>query len=223
MNSAFFGGSRPISTPAEAAACLGLETIRSLVLCINAFSQFEGAELKTFSLEDLSAHSLETAAAAKALARAESVDQRRLDESFTGGLLHDIGKLVLAVNFPDQFKDALEKAARDQVDLCVVEKEAFGATHADVGGYLLGLWGLPAPVVEAIALHHSPSQSKEPGFSPLAAVHIANVLVNRRAQRANKIPAPNFDQSYLNALRLSHRLPEWEAACAECFLKETSP
>ena len=223
VNSAFFGGSRPISTPAEATACLGLETIRSLVLCINAFSQFEGAELKTFSLEALSAHSLETAAAAKALARAENLEPRRLDESFTGGLLHDIGKLVLAVNFPDLFKDALEKAARERRDLCLLEKETFGATHADVGGYLLGLWGLPAPVVEAIALHHTPSQTKETGFTPLAAVHIANVLVNRRSHRAaNGIPVSVLDQSYLDALRLAHRLPAWEAACAECFLKGTA-
>lgn len=218
VNSAFFGGSRPIATPSEAAACLGLETIRSLVLCINAFSQFEGAELRNFSLEALSSHCLETAAAAKAVARAETTEPRRLDEAFTGGLLHDIGKLVLAVNFPELFRKAVEKSAREQLEFCRVEKEFFGATHADVGGYLLGLWGLPAAVVDAIALHHTPSQAKDTAFSALTAVHVANVIVNRRSHQ-NGLPMTGLDEQYLDSLRLKHRLPAWEAACAECFLK----
>ena len=64
---------------------------------------------------------------------------------------------------------------------CAAEKEIFGVNHASVGGYLLGLWGLPVSVVEAIALHHSPQRTTTPAFAALTAVHAANVFEHESA------------------------------------------
>jgi HD-like signal output (HDOD) protein len=212
VNSAFFGLRRQVSSPAEAATYLGLDTIRSLVLSINAFSQFQSLKLEGFSLELLGAHSLETAAAAKVIAREEGAEQKLVDEAFVAGMLHDTGKLVLAANFPEQFNRAVRGAVRQKLELTAAEKQIFGANHAEVGGYLLGLWGLPVPVVEAIGLHHCPGRALQKTFSPLAAVHVANVLVQEQHAAKEAIPCSPIDTNYLGDLGLSDRLDIWRGA-----------
>lgn len=179
VNSAFFGLAREISTPADAALYLGMDTIRSLVLSTNIFSQFEAMKVKNFSLDALVNHSLETAEAAKTIAHEAGAEQKLMDEAFLAGMLHDTGKLILAANFPEPFGAALTEAAETGEPLIQIERRVFGSDHADIGGYLFGLWALPAPVVEAVALHHQPARSPQREFSPLTAVHIANALVHR--------------------------------------------
>ena len=160
-----------------------------------------------------------------------------MDQAFVAGMLHDTGKLVLACNFPEAYDQVLQ-AAQDKLQPVTTAEEAnFGANHADVGGYLLGLWGLPAPVVEAIALHHQPSRSLHQDFSPLTAVHAADALVSeRRAERPTllgefparlknetgptELGAPTGvteagsepDLCYLERLGLAAHLERWRAA-----------
>jgi len=113
---------------------------------------------------------------AKRIARAEGAEQKSADYALVAGLLHDVGKLVLAANLPEEYASALAFAAREGIGLPGAEYEVFGATHAEVGAYLLGLWGLPDPIVAATAFHHSPTRSQAKQFSPLTAVHVANAL-----------------------------------------------
>lgn len=200
VNSAFFGLRRRVSSPAEAANYLGLDTLRSLVLSINTFSQYESVKIEGFSFFALWTHSLDTGAAAKTIAKMEDSDSKLADEAFVAGLLHDTGKIVLAANFPEKYAEVLGIMRRDGVDQSTAEQEVFSATHSDVGGYLLGLWGLPVPVVEAIAFHHRPSAAHGESFSPLTAVHAANMLV----QLSNGMDIP-----YLTTLGLASRAPAW--------------
>jgi len=212
VNSAFFGLGRQISSPAEAVSYLGVETIKSLVLSIHAFSQFASAKLGAFSIDSLWIHSQQTAGLAKEIARMEDADNKLLDDSFVAGLLHDTGKLILASNFPQQYDEVLRASQTGTAALLAAEQQSFGANHAEVGGYLLGLWGLPVPVVEAIALHHEPSKCPEPAFSPLSGVHVANALVNgQSAGEAAAVPE-GLDMSYLAALGLGERLQHWRRA-----------
>ena len=209
VNSAFFGLRRRVSSPAEAANYLGLDTLRSLVLSINTFSQYESVKIEGFSFFALWTHSLDTGAAAKAIAKMEDSDSKLADESFVAGLLHDTGKIVLAANFSDSYAEVLRLMRSEGLGQSESEQRIFGASHADVGGYLLGLWGLPVPVVEAIAFHHRPSIAMENRFSPLTAVHAANALV----QLTSAVDVP-----YLTALGLASRVPEWRAN-----LQKTTP
>jgi len=204
VNSAFFGLRREVSSPAEAVSYLGLDTIKSLVLSMHAFSQFETKSAAGFSLTAVWNHSMETAAAAKQLAQIVLNDRKMMDEAFVAGLLHDAGKIALAFNFPDQYGKILAQTQANGGDLIQVEKEIFGANHAEVAGYLLGLWGLPTPIVEAIALHHHPSLSCSDGFSPLTAVHIANALLHTGQDQPTAV-----DAKYLERLKLADRLSDW--------------
>jgi HD-like signal output (HDOD) protein len=97
----------------------------------------------------------------------------------------------------------------------LAELQVLGANHADVGGYLIGLWGLPVPVVEAVALHHCPSRSTQPVFSPLTGVHAANVMEWERSNSANGATGPVMDVNHLNTVGVSSRLAVWRQELAE--------
>jgi HD-like signal output (HDOD) protein len=213
-NSAFFGLRRRLASAEEAVAFLGLDIIKSLVLSIHAFSQFEKAETGALRIESLWNHSTQVASAAKRISKLEGQEARASDEAFTAGMLHDIGKLVLAVNLANEYAEAM-RLSQSGLELPVAEQQVFGANHADVGGYLIGLWGLPVPVVEAVALHHSPSRATQAGFSPLTSVHAANVLEWERNRGAQGLPAPQLDDNYLGLVGVSSRLEGWRQALAE--------
>jgi len=207
VNSAFFGLRREISNPADAVSFLGLETIKSLVLSLHAFSQYESIKIKDFSISALWSHSLEAASAAKRIAQHQKAELRLVDQAFVAGLLHDTGKIVLACNFPDEYGQVIRTAVEQGREPIIAEQEVFGANHADVGGYLLGLWGLPVPVVDAIAMHHQPRQSGDSTFTPLTAVHSANALVH-----AKDSPQPDWDRDYLCQLSLGDPAAGWTQA-----------
>jgi HD-like signal output (HDOD) protein len=210
-NSAFFGLRRQVSSAEEAVSYLGLDTIKSLVLSIHAFSQFEKAEIGTLKIESVWNHSMQVAGSAKRISKMEGQDAKAADEAFTAGMLHDIGKLVLAVNFPNEYAEAT-RLAHSGLEYHLAEQRIFGANHADVGGYLFGLWGLPVPVVEAVALHHCPSRATQPAFSPLTSVHAANVFESERPNCENGAPAPQLDDKYLGLLGVSCCLAAWRKA-----------
>jgi HD-like signal output (HDOD) protein len=213
-NSAFFGLPRVLASAEEAVTYLGLETIKALVLSINSFSQYEKAETGPLKIESLWNHSTEVASSAKHISKLEGEDARAIDQAFTAGMLHDIGKLVLAVNLPAEYAEAM-RLAQSGIELPLAEHSVLGATHADVGGYLIGLWGLPVPVVEAVALHHTPCRTTQPGFNPLTSVHAANVLEWERANPVLGAPAPRIDSTYLDRIGVSSHLSDWRQALAE--------
>jgi HD-like signal output (HDOD) protein len=96
--------------------------------------------------------------------------------------------------------------------LAAAEKQIFAADHADVGGYLLGLWGLPVPVVEAIALHHRPDTTLLKSFSPLTALHAGNILASAEHPSIADVPAGEPDLNYLSMLELKGNLNTWRQA-----------
>jgi HD-like signal output (HDOD) protein len=210
VNSAFFGLGHKISDPNEAVAYLGTDTIKSLALCANAFSEFENAQLPGFSVESLWEHCLIAARAAKMVALHENADRKLADEAYAAGLLHDLGKLVFAANLTEEYRQILNLAREKKIPLIAAEREVFGADHADIGGYLLGLWGLPVPVVEAIALHHRPRNVAQKTFSPLTALHIGNVIASMEKPSISDFPISQLDLGYLNELGIKSDLATWQ-------------
>jgi hypothetical protein len=100
-------------------------------------------------------------------------------------------------------------AKKRRIPLPEVEQEIFSATHADTGAYLLALWGLPSATVEAVALHHTPARSRHKKFSPLTAVHVANVFEHELNPDRQGPPANEIDEQYLASLDLRSSLDEW--------------
>jgi len=211
VNSAFFGLSRPITSPIEAVTYLGMETIKALVLSLSAFSQYETMAPAGVSLTELWEHSLRTAELARRIVQSQDLPALVADGAFVGGLLHDVGRLVLASNCSAEYAEARRLALLRGTTLDAAEQEVFDCTHADVGGYLLGLWGLPPSVVDAIACHHHPATASDDAFTPLTAVHVANALDWEGPRSHGAVRPPGMDRGYLAALGLERWLPTWRA------------
>jgi HD-like signal output (HDOD) protein/ActR/RegA family two-component response regulator len=172
VNSAYFGLGREISSIQEALVYLGIELLQGLVLTAHVFATTEAQRVDGFSLDGLQKRSLLAARLAKRLVS----DPRRGDEAFTAAIIHDIGKIVMAIGMPARFAELARVARESQRPFHDVERELLGVTHAEVGAYLLGMWGLPFAIVEAVAYHHRPSCVVAGARDVLGAVHVAAAL-----------------------------------------------
>ena len=217
VNSAFFGIARKVSNAMEAVQYLGVGRVRSLVLSLHVFSCFDTLKIPNFSIERVWAYSLATGILAQKIAKAERASRNDMDEAYVAGMLHDIGTVMLASSFADQYAKALEIASERKIAMIDAEREVFGVTHAEVGAYLLGLWGLPISIVEAVALHHAPRNTGIKAFSPLTAVHVAGVLENEISDTGPEALRTKIDAEYLDEIGLGDRLEEWRDIAREAL------
>ena len=217
VNSAFFGIARKVSNAMEAVQYLGVGRVRSLVLSLHVFSCFDKLKIPNFSIERVWGHSMATGMLAQKIARAERADRNDLDEAYVAGMLHDIGKVMLASSFADQYASAASLSAERKIPMIEAEKEIFGVSHAEVGAYLLGLWGLPISIVEAVALHHLPRASGIKTFTPLTAVHAASVFENEISENGIGAPRAQIDDEYMRNTGLADRVEDWRDIAREAL------
>jgi HD-like signal output (HDOD) protein len=213
-SSPVFGPPRAAATMQDAVAALGLDTLRNLVRQSHVIAPFRVTPaLAHFSPESLSVHAVATARLARELLDARS----DADDAFTTGLLHNVGQFVLASRVPHRFAEALDGTSRMRA-LLETERELMGFTHAAVGAYLLGLWGIRPAVVDAV-LHHGAPHRTDDDANVATAVHVAAVLAKnpeapvvedatetteatQTTEAMTALPA-----AYLERLRVRERLP----------------
>jgi HD-like signal output (HDOD) protein len=214
VNSAFFALGRQVNEPSDAVMFLGAERTRSLILLAGVFTQFEGVGCPGFSPEQIWNHSLQVGALARNVAMAETKNVKTAEAAFTAGLIHDMGKLILAANVPMMCNaiEQLHKSKRlTQRD---AEMQVLGTTHAELAACLLGTWALPLPVLEAVAWHHHPNRSDDKGFTLLTAVHAANVFAYELGCGSATAALPEvFDHNYLLQIGLGENRNDWRKAC----------
>jgi HD-like signal output (HDOD) protein len=216
VNSSFFGLANRIVDPVQATTLLGLETVRDLALSLHVFSQFDEDLLADMSLAKLWDHSLLVASFSKIILRDLNQNPKQRDIGFVLGLLHDLGKLVLAQNLPKLYKPVLMESFRNEKTISELELEIFGAAHSDVGAYLLGVWGLDEVVMAATAFHHEPEKYTGNFRYEVAAVHIANCFANHIDQTDASL---GIHIDYLNAVGVTHQLPLWKEKCGKFMLE----
>ncbi|QDU54202.1 response regulator [Aeoliella mucimassa] len=210
VNSSYFGLPVHVSDISHAVALLGVNVVKPLVLSSGLFEQFSPGSLGQFSLPTLIEHSAEVAMASRCISQLEGAVTEDCDDAFMAGMLHDLGQVVLASNFTAQYDELRAHALETETPLHELELAEFQASHADLGAYLLGLWGLPASIVEAIVWHHTPYHSTHDRFTPLAAVHAAECLLG-----ANRNPmgeASEISHEFLDRFHRNERIGVWSAA-----------
>jgi HD-like signal output (HDOD) protein len=224
INSACFGLPRKISDPVEAVGLMGFEAVKSMVMTIKLLSQYDKIKPVYFSIDRLWRHSTDVARTAKQLTLIHTDDAALAETAFTAGLMHDIGKVVLAANFDEQYRGAQSLARKQKLPVWEVEHEIFGASHGEIGAYLLGLWGMPLDLLEVAAMHHQPSRSISKEFSTLTAVHIANVLEHEVTPDPDETESTcKFDDAYLEKVGLLELMPQWrEMVLKREFTKPTA-
>ncbi len=205
VNSAFFGFYREITNPVQAVNVLGLDTLKSLVLSHHIFSEYRlNGELGSL-LHHLWDHSLKSAVFAKKIAQSLGGSRQMVGNSFLAGMMHDIGILIFASQLPEYYLPVYRLCQREGLKLWYAETETFGASHAELGAYLLGLWGLETEVLEAIAFHHQPLLAGNTDIAPLTAVHVADYLEHNFRNRFSVL-----NNGYLQDLKIEHHLEEWK-------------
>jgi len=168
-NSAFFALSRDVPDIRTAVIRLGTKTIKNLALGLGVFDTAGRKPLSPLlSVDQMQRRAFATAKIAGAIADAELSDS-----AFMAGLVCDVGELVLASNAPERLASAWNDSSQQNVTRVACERAAFGVSHAEVGAYLLSLWGLPFRVIEAVALHHNPQEGAQPGTGLPGLVWIA--------------------------------------------------
>jgi HD-like signal output (HDOD) protein len=208
-NSAFFRLRKPIVRIKDAVTYLGFATIRNLVLSAEIFSQWKiPIDLPEVNPEQLQNHAQSTAAACKSLAEGRV----SADDAWLAGLVHDIGYWILVQECPRELARALEAARAEGLPLFECERRVIGATHAEIGAYLLGLWGLPYSIVEAVALHHTPATVTPHGYDLLGALAVAHTLLdpsNAHALVGAGAANPAIDAAFFSSLSAPF---DWEEA-----------
>jgi HD-like signal output (HDOD) protein len=195
-NSAFFGIGRKVTSVTEASTYLGMVTLKNLALMLESFPQIKGAspqQKETF--RKLQVHSLLVAFLARQIVG--KTDKRRSDEAFVAGMLHDVGHAILAMR-----GDAVAGES--------------GVDHAVLGAYLLGIWGLPFPVTEAVANHNSPMAIEHTGLEVVDAVYLADRIAGKIREAPFDLVDPEIDMARMQLLGVTvEQIATWEASGRE--------
>jgi HD-like signal output (HDOD) protein/CheY-like chemotaxis protein len=208
VSSGLYGLPRQVSSVGAAVAFLGVEVIKAIVLSIEVSKMFPVSRtIPDFSIDVLQRRSAAAAQLAKRFLGHESGS----DSVLIAGMLQDVGQLIFAARAAQRFSIALATSARGKTPLHEAELELFGSTHAEVGGYLLGLWGLPQKIVHAVAHHLEPDLGARV-FDAAAALYVGNLLAqNPEVPALDEVPARTIaiDLPYLRALGVAHQLEDW--------------
>ncbi|MGZ3595593.1 MAG: HDOD domain-containing protein [Syntrophales bacterium] len=171
VNSAVYGFPGRIASVSHAIMLLGLNVVKGLLLGVSVF------ELMQKAMTGLYEHSMGCAAAARIIAQKKGL--REPEEAYVAGLIHDIGKVVMALEFTKAYEGALAFAETEHISIMQAEKKFFADTHAALGGVLSEKWRFPKKLTEAILYHHQPQSAV---LFPLETtiVHLADILTKAR-------------------------------------------
>lgn len=215
-NSAFFGLARRVTSLQSAVSYLGMEIIKNLALTYEIFRVFVPDSRVPQSVCDLiQQHAIRTAAIAGVL----PVEWGTRDVTVVAALLHDIGSLVLASSMPDKFSSILSRANERGCKQFEAEEELLGISHAEIGAYLLGLWGIPNLAVEAVAHHHHPTRIPHSALDCTVAVYIADLLADELEEHpegSTGVEIAESDRAFLESLGVLDKLPEFRELALQC-------
>jgi putative nucleotidyltransferase with HDIG domain len=224
VNSSFFRLARQVTKVEQAIAYLGLSTVRNLVLSAEVFCKWPAsAERPILDHTKLQNHALRVATAAHALTTNTPI----ANDAVLAALLHDIGYWVLAQERSAALSESLCVSAAEHVSIDVAETRVLGASHAEIGAYLLGIWGFPSTIVEAVAHHHAPRRVPQTSFDVLATLAVAHALTDTSdadAFTASAGPRMEVDVHYLDSLHAPFTWTEAQQRVAEALAAEgTAP
>lgn len=174
VNSAFYGFSGRVSTISQAIVVLGFNTIQNIILSISVFELLpRNADLKGFEISKFWEHSMGCGVISNILGQKLGIEDP--EEAFIAGLLHDVGKLIIARIFPEDFLAILKITHSKKVLFLDAELEVLGITHNQAGEILAKHWKLPSTLIECIAFHHNGTEDMH-NKKLVCIVHLADII-----------------------------------------------
>jgi HD-like signal output (HDOD) protein/CheY-like chemotaxis protein len=209
VNSAFFGLSQRVGDIKTAVAYLGLEMVKMLALSVEMRQAHTNSKpVPGFSLDTVQEHGMLSARIARRLL----TDKVKAQDAFAAAMLQDTGLLVLMTRLPEKFQQIVDETRASGRSIHEVETEILGVTHAEIGAYLLGIWGLPYSIVEAVAHHHTPQRAGSTTWDVVGAVHVASAIVQELMPKtdAHTGPGMTLDSEYLVKMGVKENLAAWK-------------
>lgn len=221
-NSSFFRRQVSVVSARQAVTHLGIEVIRSLVLADQLFEKSnEVPKMDYFDIHAMHRHSQ----LCSLIAREIATSPEMATVAMTAGLLHDVGKLLVAIDKPELVASLVGAQEGPPYTWISVEREReiLGCTHSEVGGYFLNLWGVPTPVVEAVTFHDTPSEIYVRELDAVGVVHISNYLAYWAVSKEpNTSVQGKLDEEFVNSIGMNDRLEEWKATAIK-IAEELTP
>lgn len=185
VNSAYYGMSRQIGSVSQAIVILGLHQIKNIVLSVGTMSAFEAKNPRqAATIQQMWIRAFGTAACSQYIARRKRLDPRTIEVMFVAGLLHDLGRFFLMLNYTDLFERVEAKAKPSTPEYQAAERDIYGLTHGEAGHLIASRWRLPDTLLAVIESHEGPFSE---GDSPvLLGVHAAEAF-----QRLEEAPEAN--------------------------------
>lgn len=179
INSAYYALPNPITSLPRAIIMLGLNTVKNLALSLAILDTMGGRNFaRTISVNDFWAHCLCVGVTAKCLSEIKGANRSTCEDFFIAGLLHDLGKIPLSKQFPEQYLKTLKHSGPDLQPLFHAENEIFGIDHCVVGEMIAQKWQLGKKLIQSLAYHHHPDEAGPDDRSFVAIVALANSFAN---------------------------------------------
>jgi putative nucleotidyltransferase with HDIG domain len=215
-NLSIYAKTKRIADVKQAVNSLGLNLLRALIIQVHIFSRGTTSDHATSYLSSVEKHSTKVAKLSRQLAEYLEVDKQTQEESFIVGLLHDIGKFVLSKDAASY--KAIEKVIKEKMVLPYqAEGEILNTTHAEIGAYLLGIWGFPLTTIEAVAYHHRPLTFEKKEITPITFVHVAEAMIQGEDFVDQETFKENLNLDYLEMLGIKHRVLAFFLDCVQAM------
>lgn len=172
-NSAMYSFPSRVDTISQAATIIGYKQLNNIVLACSVINMFKGLPQDMVDMESFWRHSISCAVGSRILASHRQA--ANIEQYFTAGLLHDIGRLIIFVELPKQAAEILDKSKTTSTPMHKLEQEVLGFDHAKLGGMLLSSWKLPKRLVDSVGYHHVPSRSHD-YMAETSVVHVADII-----------------------------------------------
>jgi putative nucleotidyltransferase with HDIG domain len=168
INSSFYAMRREVTSVQQAVTLLGIQQVRNLVVTLLVVNRFHEPPNALYTLASFWNHSLGVALVSQILSK--KLGFAGQSDLYLAGLLHDIGKIIFQVYFPDELTKAKEYIDAQHCDMYQAEQDVFGFTHAELGAWVAKEWNLPKVLQLGIQYHHDALASPDPLFSSLLQV-----------------------------------------------------
>lgn len=217
VNSAFFSIPYKVANLNQALSILGLNTIKSLVLSVGVFSEYQSRSFSAFSIDELWQHSIFVGNLSRAIAVSANLSRAEQDEAQMAGILHDVGKLI-QTDIPGFYRLLSMNTKIPEIQM---EYHYLGTSHAEIGAYMLSLWGLPSTVIKAVAFHHKPIPETAYRMDSVFCVYIANHLYyDEKPNNKNNLTLPPLDIQLLEQIKATHLLEDWHYMAKRIYAGE---
>jgi putative nucleotidyltransferase with HDIG domain len=203
INTAYYGLGQPVTSLVRAIIMLGINTVKNLVLSTAVIGQLsEKKALQGLDMEGFWRHSLCVGVSAKLLAKKRGKDSKFIEEYFTAGLLHDIGKIPLNAILSKKYMLTVSNADRKRIPLHQAEKNALGLDHCDTGAMISAAWKLDGAIGDAIIHHHNceeyTDEFKDVLYTVAAANRFSSLMGIGFSGNLHPAPLPSFIWEALN-------------------------